>query len=227
MSDLCPEPTVLSTFRMHRRVLRSLISVCGALLAATVALPTSTAAQDSASDQLLSHVRALGLPSATDRITVHYEAGSEAKALRLRALVQDAMQFFADSLGVMPELSLAVLGRSAWERTITWQPYGIPGVAGKPPVAFLPATDDNLAANDALGLEAGLSDSARALVAAAGHSWPDASRRYVDLVGLHELGHVFAGAYGIRTRSKWFNEWLATYFCYTYLRAKRPADARL
>src|SRR5690606_18911481 len=89
------------------------------------------------------------------------------------------------------------------------------------------ATDDNLAANDALAIEPGISDSARALITASGRTWEDASRRYVDLVGLHELGHVFAGAYGIRVQSKWFNEWLATYFCYAFLRAHRPLDAHL
>jgi len=198
------------------------------LLAAPLAAPADLAAQaPTPQADLLARVRALGTPSSTDRLTVYYDRGHEAKAVRLRTLVQDALQFFADSLGVSPELSLAVLERSAWERVINGQPYGIPGVEGIPPVAFLPATDDNLAANDALSIEAGISDSARKLVAAAGRTWADASRRYVDLVGLHELGHVFAGAYGISVKSKWFNEWLATYFCYAYLRTARPKDARL
>ena len=64
-------------------------------------------------------------------------------------------------------------------------------------------------------------------MAAAGQSWPSASRRYVDFVGLHELGHTLVKAYGIQVRSMWFNEWLATYVGYTWLRAARPADARL
>ncbi len=203
---------------------RSLPLVWSVLLFA----PLRLKAQDSPPPRdLLARVEALGTPRSTDRITVYFERGHEAKALRLRALVQDALRFYADSLGVRPALSLAVLERPTWERIITWQPYGIPGVEGTPPVAFLPATDDNLAAADAVGIEAGISDSARRLVGAAGLSWPDASRRYVDLVGLHELGHALVAEYGIAARSMWLNEWLATYVAYAFLRATRPQQAHV
>ncbi len=203
------------------------VVVSALILAAAPPAASSQAPSPAPPTDLLNRLRSLGLPSSTDRLTVYYDRGHQAKAIRLRTLIQDALRFFADSLGVAPELTVAVLERPTWERLITAQPYGIPGVDGTPPVAFLPATDDNLAADDALSLEAGVSDTARRLVAAAGHSWPSASRRYVDVVGLHELGHAFAKAAGIQVRSLWFNEWLATYFCYTYLRAARPADARL
>jgi len=207
------------------------VALAAALLVALADVPLSVLAQSApaaaAPTNLLQQIRALGLPSSTDRLTVYYNPGHEAKAVRLRTLVQDARQFFADSLGLSPELTIAVLERTTWERVITLQPYGIPGVEGTPPVAFLPATDDNLAANDALSLEAGISDTARRLIAASGRSWTEASKRYVDLVGLHELGHAFAAAYGIDVPSKWLNEWLATYFCYTYLRAARPTDVKL
>jgi hypothetical protein len=190
--------------------------------------PPKAAAEAAPQPDLLREVRAAGLQSATDRLTVYYDRGHQAKALRLRTLIQDALQFFADSLGVAPELSIAVLERPTWERLIkSGQPYGIPGVEGSPPVAFLPATDDNLAADDARSLEGAISDSARRLVAAAGYTWTEASKRYVDVVGLHELGHAFAEAYGIRVRSMWFNEWLATYFCYAYLKAAQPRTANL
>ncbi len=207
------------------------IALAAALLVALATAPLTALAQSApaaaAPTDLLRRIRALGLPSSTDRLTVYFNPGHEAKAVRLRTLIQDARQFFADSLGISPELSIAVLERTTWERVITWQPYGIPGVEGRPPVAFLPATDDNLAANDALSLEAGISDTARRLLAVSGRTWTEASKRYVDLVGLHELGHAFAAAYGIDVPSQWFNEWLATYFCYTYLRAARPTDAKL
>jgi len=226
-------PRTLSSFSSSPRpgmsprpatFVRRAVRVLPALLAFG-AIPA--AAQDDPPLDLLARVRALGLPSSTDRITVYFDRGHEAKAVRLRTLVQDAVQFFSDSLGVAPDLTLAVVERPTWERTFTWQPYGIPGVEGTPPVAFLPATDDNVAADDALSIAAGISDSARRLVRAAGSTWDDASRRYVDLVALHELGHAFVASYGISVRSKWFNEWLATYFAYTYLRAMRPREAQL
>jgi len=190
-------------------------------------LSVGAGAQQAPPVDLLTRIKGLGITTSTNRITVYYESPYEDRALRLRTLIEDARQFFADSLGVAPELSLAVLTRPLWDRVITWQPYGIPGVEGRPPVAFLPATDDNLAAQDALDLAPGVSRGTHQMLADAGLDWPTASRRYVDLVGLHELGHAFAQAAGISVGARWLNEWVATYFAYTYLRAARPQDARM
>jgi hypothetical protein len=143
----------------------------------------------------------------------------------LRALVEQAMGFYERTLGITGELHLAVLTPGDWAKVITWQPYGIPGVAGEPPVAFLPATDDNVAANDALSIRGGVSPDTVRLIEAAGRSYEEASRRYVDLVGLHELGHTYARRFGIRTPSRWAGELLATYFAYAYLREHDPAQA--
>ncbi len=200
---------------------------CRLVVLALTLAPALAHGQTPAAASLLERVRALGLEASTDRITVFHDRGHQAKAHRLRAMVQDAMQFFSDSLGSAPALTLAVVERATWERMQVGQPYGIPGVDGTPPVAFIPATDDGLAAEDALGIEGAISDSARRLVAAAGMDWPTASRRYVDLVGLHELGHAFAASYGITTRSLWFGEFLATYFAWSYLHARRPGEASL
>lgn len=217
--------TRMLTTQLARWLVRSLASplVVGLMLTPELA----PAQEGTPPADLLARVRALGLPSATDRITVYYDRGHEAKAIRLRAMVQEAMRFFTDSLGVAPNLTLAVLEPAQWEKLRLGQPYGIPGVDGVPPVAFVPATDDGLAATDALSIEAGISDTARRLVGGAGMDWPTASRRYVDLVALHEMGHAFADASGIRVPSKWFGEFLATYFAYTYLAAARNADAKL
>ncbi len=178
-------------------------------------------------EDLLARVQAAGLESSRNRITVYYPEGHEPKALRLRALVEGAMDFYERELGVREELHLAVLLPPEWERLITWQPYGIPGVAGTPPVAFLPATDDNLAANDAIGIRAGVSAETVRLIEATGHSYDEASRRYVDLVGLHELGHTYARGFGIRVPSRWAGEMLATYFAYAYLREHDPSQAEV
>ncbi len=195
------------------------------LLIAGSTVPLPAQAPPMTGADLLARVRASGLESATDRITVFFPAGQGERARNARTRVQEALAFYADSLGVTPELSLAVLDRATWERLGIQQPYGIPGVDGVPPVAFLPATDDGLAATDALAIEPGVGDSARRLLDAAGTNWVDASRSHVALVGLHELGHALVDAYGIEVRSLWLNEWLATYAGYTFMRARRPQEA--
>jgi hypothetical protein len=195
---------------------------------ATAAAPDTVAPLGTEAVDLLQRVRALNTPSSTNRITVHFAAGHQQKALRLRSMAEEAMRFYADSLGIQAPLHLAVLTRDQWERVITWpQPYGIPGVAGSPPVAFLPATDDNVAANDALSLRAGASPAAVRMIEASGNSYEEGARRYVDLVGLHELGHTYSSAYGIRPSHKWLNEMLASYFAYAFFRQHQPRQAQL
>jgi hypothetical protein len=199
------------------------LALLTALLCAT---PTGAQGQpNDAPDAVLLRLRASGLSSSTDRITVYFPAGMEARALADRARVQEALRFYADSLGVTPELTLGVLDRRTWESLGVPQPYGIPGVEGVPPVAYVPATDDGLATMDALSIAARVGDSAHRLLAAAGTDWEGAARSHVALVGLHELGHVLVNTYGIRTRSLWLNEWLATYAGYAFMRAQRPIDA--
>jgi hypothetical protein len=46
-------------------------------------------------------------------------------------------------------------------------------------------------------------------------------------VGFHELGHIYTAADSVRPSEGWFNEFLATYLEYAFLRARRPDDARL
>lgn len=214
----------------HRPVRRTLSCAVALLLTASPAStlgaqPAPAAAPPTADEDVLGRLRASGLQSRTDRITVYFPAGMEARALTDRARVQEALAFFADSLGVRPELTLAVADRAAWAALRVPQPYGVPGVSGVPSVAYVPATDDGLAATDALSITAEVGDSARRLLAAAGTDWDRAARSHVALVGLHELGHTLVNAYGIRTRSKWLHEFLATYAAYTVMKAKRPQEA--
>ncbi len=194
---------------------------------AATSAPDTVAPLGSEAADLLQRVRALNTPSSTNRITVYHADGYQDKALRLQALVEQGMRFYADSLGIQAPLYLAVLTPDQWERVITWQPYGIPGVAGSPPVAFLPATDDNLAANDAISIRAGVSPAAVRMIEASGHSYEEGARRYVDLVGLHELGHTYTQAFGIRPSHLWLNELLATYAAYAFLRQREPQQAEL
>lgn len=204
----------------------SLLSARVALFALLIATSASAqTAPGNAPDAVLTRLRGSGLASSTDRITVYFPADMEARALADRARVQAALRFYADSLGVTPELTLGVLDRRTWASLGVPQPYGIPGVSGVPAVAYVPATDDGLAAMDALSIAARVSDSAHGLLAKAGTDWERAARSHVALVGLHELGHVLVDAYGIRTQSAWLNEWLATYAGYAFMRAARPEEA--
>ncbi len=40
---------------------------------------------------------------------------------------------------------------------------------------------------------------------------------FVSLIGFHELGHIYANAYGISFPNRWTYEFAATYFAYSYI----------
>jgi hypothetical protein len=56
-------------------------------------------------------------------------------------------------------------------------------------------------------------------------SYHEAAREFVVHVGLHEIGHLQEVEYGIAAPNKWFNEMLASYFSYAYLKARQPPVA--
>jgi len=64
-------------------------------------------------------------------------------------------------------------------------------------------------------------------LAALGPSPDSVADRYAALVGFHELGHVYTVADSVLPSQGWFNEFLATYLEYAFLRAHQPDDARL
>jgi hypothetical protein len=176
---------------------------------------------------LLERLQALGLVASPGRLPTWHPAEAGARATALRELIEEAMAYFDAELGVQAPLNLAVLSRSQWESLGLGQPYGIPGVAGQPPVIFMPATDDGLAAEDALSLKDRVAPATRQRLAAANGSYEAAARRYVDAVGLHELGHVYQRRLGIRANCLWLDELLATYFAYAFMRERRPLLAAL
>lgn len=230
---------------MHRRAVCSLtaalVAGCAgrgaappagsaAAAAPSASIPTSAASAASGSGpapSLLARIQALGLSVDRGRIVAYHADGQAERARRLRLLIEAAMDFYRVRLGVEAPLHLAVLTRAQWDAVVRWQPYGIPGVAGRPPVIFMPAGDDGLAAEDALGLRQRLTPQVQARLAAAGLDFDAAARRYVDLVGLHELGHTYARAHGLHTASRWLDEWLASFYAYAFLQERRPAQARL
>jgi hypothetical protein len=173
-------------------------------------------AQDS---KTLERVRDLKNPSAKNKVTFYYSPGYERRVKEIRPLVQDAMRFYERRLNLKVDLSVAVLTKSQWEQ-ITPIPYGLPWVSPAPHVAFLPATGDGVVASGLLKSKEFATPGILRKLKSSGHTFEQAAAKTVDLIALHELGHVYAIQIGIRPPrpSKWFSEFLASYFAYAYLR---------
>ncbi len=202
--------------------MRKIIVSCLLVLMALAAV--STRAQETTA---LQRVQNLNTPSALNRIRVYYSPGSENRALELRAMIEDAMQFYERRLQIKEEINLAVLTPEQWRQVGLQVPYGVPNVSSSPRVIFLPATTDNAATKANLGLKDRLSRATLKKIEASGYTYEEGATKSVDLLGLHELGHVYAAAFGINAANKWLDEFLATYFAYAYLRQRKPKLARL
>lgn len=189
---------------------------------------TTTGAAATSRPPLIERLQALGLQVTPGRLALHHGAAQAARASALHTLLAEALDWTESTLGVGGAFTLAVLDAAQWRALGVDQPYGIPGVAGAgapgaPPVVFMPADDHGLAAQDALSLAPRVAPATLQRLRDAGHTWEDAAARHVDLIGLHELGHVFTRRYGIAPPNLWLDELLATAFAHAFMAGARPA----
>src|SRR5262249_17975741 len=80
---------------------------------------------------------------------------------------------------------------------------------------------------DELGraVKATLSDAALKAIEASGLSYEDGMREFGDRIMFHELGHLYAEAYGIAIPNRWVNEFLANYLARAYT-SEHPGTPR-
>jgi len=196
------------------------------LLAGVLGVLTfSASAQDA---KTLEKVQNLKTPSLKNKITVYYSPGYKKRAKEIQPLIEDAMRFYEQKLNLKVDLSVAVLEKAQWQQ-VTPIPYGLPWVSDAPHVAFLPATADGVVVSDTLKSKEFFTPAMLQKIKSSGFSFEQAVEKTVDLIGLHELGHTYSQQIGIISPrpNKWFNEFMASYFAYAYLREKRPKLATL
>jgi hypothetical protein len=174
----------------------------------------------------LENLRSLALDSLDAGVWVHYSSGHDVRAERMGRRMAASNDYFDRRLGVRVELRVALVDAADFARALPTAVYGMPFVRGG--VAVLPADLESGAVVDAyqaLGATATMDviEELRSL----GLSFEDAARAMVDLVALHELGHVQTESHGIDPRQAWFAEFMGTYFAYAYLRSEEAELARV
>src|SRR5262249_2299834 len=145
----------------------------------------------------------------------------------ISGLIEESLGFYEKKLDIKAQFSVAVLTRPEWEQVEKGTPYGLPSVSPAPLVVLLPATHDGVVVESVMGLRGKASPATLAKIRHAGFTVDQGAVKLIDLIGLHELGHVLTLAYGIHPRSPWLNEFLATYFAYAYLHEAKPELANL
>ncbi|MBD3274869.1 MAG: hypothetical protein GF372_06130, partial [Candidatus Marinimicrobia bacterium] len=161
------------------------------------------------------------LPSLQSPITTYYSPGAESQAQAIQGMLREAAEYYEANLGVEADISAAVADASHWSE-ITNVPYGLPGVTGSPPLVYFPADNDHELFKLLLSAIQNSELPACLLLP------PDSlAQQFVRLIGFHELGHVYASAYGLNRPNKWVYELQASYLAYAYLRERHPEMASL
>jgi len=184
-------------------------------------------AQDMESPRKISD---LGLPFLNGEVKTYYSNNFPERAAYLQEFIEEASYYLRkpEILGVKLDLGLAVLDREDWERW-TRMPYGMAHIQlGESPVAIMPATKDNILVNGALENKNQVSEEIIERLEYIGFSYEDATLvMFMDLLGVHEIGHIYSEAYETWPTEKWLSEFIATYLAYAFFRESRPKLAQL
>lgn len=170
---------------------------------------------------LSERIRLLDLDSLDAGLVVYHSSGYGDRAEAIGRQIAASNAFYRDSLGAEVEIRVALLDPADHERASTGLPYGLPFIDDH--MAVLPADLGSGAVIEMYApFETTASPEILASLQAVELSYEEAKRHMVDLIGLHEIGHAQVSAYGIDARQPWFNEFLASYFGYAYMRSREP-----
>lgn len=205
-----------STIQPSHRPFRS----CGwSFLLLLLITPSRAQGQDDPY-RMLETVKQLEVDSVAGTVPLYFSPSYGERATRLRAMLEEAAAFFRDSLGISVGSNLAVLDEPQWKALDPREgrPYGMPYTSlGKPWLIVLPA----------------IAERSMVYYEHRQHSDESVAKRFVDLIGFHELGHLYTVEYlypqmaGVHAPIRWFEEMLATYFAYAFLRDRYPEWAAI
>ncbi len=207
-------------------IARALVVALGMVAPARVAAQSSQPLANQR-DSLTQVLLRAGLDTATTGVLVFYVPGSEKDARELGTLLAASLRYFKNSLvGADIDLALALVDSARWN-LITGLPFGLPSSHDRARIAFLPSTPSGPDADAFMRIERGAPAAAIETVRRQYPSWAAGVARMLNLIMLHEVGHVVARSLPIHAPNRWFNEWLASYLAYAFMRSVRPDDAAL
>lgn len=166
-------------------------------------------------------VRALNLHSIDGPIKTYYSEGFKDRAEDNLSLLSKSIDFFEHQFDLKQSYSIAVIDSVDWKKIFSI-PYGLPFVSGPPYVVCIPAHSGNELSNVVAASIEGYELEDRYEM-----SNEEIVNLFVSLIGFHELGHIYANAYGADFPNKWTFEFAATYFAYFYLDQHYPKERDL
>lgn len=168
-----------------------------------------------------------------DGIIVIYSEGHKELALNEHNRLLGMKEFYFNKYKTDVSLELALLNRTDWDKGSEFSdggpPYGIPHVDHNKHdyTIYVPATDDGALVGFSMQYADQVTDEILNNFSKAGYSYEEGVKLFPKLIGLHEVGHTFVDALGMKDLEFWFNEFMATYFTYAYLAETDESLAKL
>lgn len=154
-------------------------------------------------------------------ITLHFSPGYDNRAGALGTLISGAYHWMAAWLGVEMRFTLSVLRRHNWE-IMRRVPYGYPHSNASRMTIFVPARYPPRLIERLVDL-VDRADAAQREPVLEGFATVDASiMRFLDLVAVHELGHLFVASLQLELGAKWLHEFVADLFATAYFADAAP-----
>ncbi len=183
----------------------------------------SGAADDS---KRMDSIRALRLESIPGTMPTYYSPHSETRAKYLQDLLSGEIAYYSKQFHVdLAPVTMAVLDAQQWPKVAGDEPYGMPSVEGTSPAVFvMPASWKGVTWMVIPSREEVPPGMLRKALAN-GKKWNQVKFEGCDGIGTHEVGHSIIRQLGIDPQTRWFNEFLASYAGYAYLKATDPEQA--
>lgn len=166
-----------------------------------------------------------------DGLRVNYSEGYIERAKIQMTRLQGMKNYYAETKDITISTTINLLDKTDLAAIEgNGIPYGMPFIKPNDDGTsniFLPATQEGVIIDATLKFVDMLPEDTKKLFEEAGYTNEDAIKTFVDLVGLHEVGHSVAFAYDMAKYPRWFNEFMATYFAYAYMVEKDPALAKV
>jgi hypothetical protein len=171
-------------------------------------------------------IKSLSLNSIPGVMPTFYSPHAERRARYLQSLFRGEIAYYTDLFHVpFAPITMAVLNPQQWPTVAGEEPYGMPSVDGTSPAVFvMPVSWDDVTWMLVPKREEVPPAMLRAALAN-GRKWDQVKFEGCDGIGTHEIGHSIIRQLGIDPQTKWFNEFLASYVGYAYLKAKAPPQA--
>ena len=168
----------------------------------------------------------LGLAFIPGPLPTYYSYGTQSRAHQLQTLLGGELSYYSILFSQrLPPISLAVLTTEDWHDVDPEDPYGMPSVSDQAPFVFVMPNDWSKVTWMTLPARDRVPQGLLRRALANGRTWRQVQFEGCDGIGTHEIGHVIVRALGIDPQTGWFNELLASYVGYAYLRKKFPLQA--